>query len=123
MLPELRSQIASDQDIGSVAADGAYDTRKCHVAIAARDVHALIPPCKNAKYWNPTSIGAIALNDAVNAKRYLGRNLWRRRSGYKRRSCVETKMNGMKLLVLSLMVRDFRRQVAEIQISIAVSNC
>jgi hypothetical protein len=32
-------------------------------------------------------------------------------------------MNGMKLLVQSLMARDFERQVAEIQISAAVSNC
>jgi len=34
MLPELLTQIPSDQDIGSVTADGAYDTRKCHEAIA-----------------------------------------------------------------------------------------
>jgi hypothetical protein len=30
MLPELLNQIPPDQDIGSVTADGAYDTRKCH---------------------------------------------------------------------------------------------
>ena len=36
MLPELLNQIPDDQDIGSVTADGAYDTRKCHDAIAAR---------------------------------------------------------------------------------------
>ena len=49
MLPELLNQIPSDQDIGSVTADGAYDTRKCHEAIAARDAHAVVPPRKNAK--------------------------------------------------------------------------
>ena len=75
MLPELLNQIPSDQDIGSVTADRAYDTRKCHEAIAARDAHAVVPPRKNAKPWKPTSTGAIARNDAVNAKRYLGRNL------------------------------------------------
>ncbi len=48
VLPELLNQIP-DQDIGSVTADGAYDTRKCHEAIAARDAHAVIPPHKNAK--------------------------------------------------------------------------
>ena len=37
MLPEFLNQIPSDQDIGSITADGAYDTRKCHEAIAARD--------------------------------------------------------------------------------------
>lgn len=33
MLPELLDQIPLDQEIGSVTADGAYDTRKCHDAI------------------------------------------------------------------------------------------
>lgn len=36
MLPELLEQIPPDQAIGSITADGAYDTRKCHDAIAAR---------------------------------------------------------------------------------------
>jgi hypothetical protein len=122
MLPELLNQIQPDQDVGSVTADGAYDTRKCHDAIAARGAHAVIPPRKNAKPWKPTSAGAIARNEAVNASRYLGRALWRRWSGYHRRSRVETKMHCVKLLGQSLMARDFDRQVAEIQIPIAVLN-
>ena len=122
MLPELLNQIPPDQDIASVTADGAYDTRKCHEAIAGRDAHAVIPPRKNAKPWKPTSAGAIARNDAVSAQRYLGRTLWRRRSGYHRRSRVETKMHCMKLLGQSLMARDFDRQVTEIHVRIAVLN-
>ena len=93
MLPALLNQIPPDQDIASVTADGAYDTRKCHEAIAARNAHAVIPPRKNAKPWKPTSTGAIARNDAVNAQRYLGRTLWRRWSGYHRRSRVETTLS------------------------------
>ena len=122
VLPDLLNQIPSDQDIGSVTADGAYDTRKCHEAIAARNAHAVIPPRKNAKPWKPTSAGAIARNEAVSAQRYLGRTLWRRLSGYHRRSRVETKMHCLKLMGQSLMARDFDRQVAEIQIRIAVLN-
>ena len=34
MLPELLDQIPPDQEIASVTADGARDTRKCHDAIA-----------------------------------------------------------------------------------------
>ena len=49
MLPELLSQIPPDQEIASVTADGAYDTRKCHDAIAERGADAVIPPRKNAK--------------------------------------------------------------------------
>lgn len=122
MLPELLAQIPSAQDIGLVTADGAYDTRKCHDAIAARGAHAIIPPRKNAKPWKPTSAGAIARNEAVNASRYLGRAIWRRWSGYHRRSRVETKMHCVKLLGQSLMARDFDRQVAEIQVRVAVLN-
>jgi len=81
MLPELLNQIPPDQNIGSVTADGAYDTRKCHDAIAARNAHAVIPPRKNAKPWKPTSAGAVTRNEAVRASRYLGKALWRRRCG------------------------------------------
>ena len=35
-LPDLLSQIPDDQPIGKVSAGGAYDTRGCHAAIAAR---------------------------------------------------------------------------------------
>ena len=122
MLPELLEQIPPDQVIGSITADGAYDTRKCHDAIAARRAHAVIPPRKNAKPWKPSSAGARARNEAVNASRYLGRAIWRKWSGYHRRSRVESKMNCIKLLGQSLMSRHFDRQVAEIQIRVAVLN-
>jgi len=122
VLPDFLNQIPPSQDIGSVTADGAYDTRKCHEAIAARNAHAVIPPRKNAKLWKPTSPGAIARNDAVSAQRYLGRTVWRRWSGYHRRSRVETKMHCLKLMGQVLMARDFDRQGAEIQIRIAVLN-
>ena len=41
---------------------------------------------------------------------------------YHRRSRVETKMHCMKLLGQRLMARDFDRQIAEVQIRIAVMN-
>lgn len=122
MLPELLNQIPPDQDVGSVTADGAYGTRKCHDAIAARGAHAVIPPRRNAKPWKPTTAGAIARNDAVDASRYLDRTIWKRWSGYHRRSRVETKMHCVKRLGQSLMARGFDRQVAEIQVRIAVPN-
>jgi hypothetical protein len=122
MLPEFLNQIPPDQDIGSVTADGAYDTRKCHDAIATRGASAVIPPRKNAKPCKPTSARAIARNEAVSAQQYLGRTLRRRWSGYHRRSRVETKMHCMKLLGQSLMARDFDWQVAEIHVRIAVLN-
>ena len=122
ILHDLLEQIPPDQMIGSVTADGAYDTRKCHEAIAARNAAAVIPPRKNAKPWKPTSPGAVARNEALRASEYLGRAIWRRWSGYHRRSRVESKINCIKLLGQSLMARDFDRQVAELQARIAVLN-
>ncbi|MFT6535117.1 MAG: transposase [Loktanella salsilacus] len=122
MLPYLLDQILRDQQIGSVTADGAYDTRRCHSAIADRGATAVIPPRRNAQPWKPTTAGAIARNDALRASRYLGRALWRNWSGYHRRSRVETKMHCIKLLGQRLMARDFDRQVAEVQVRVAILN-
>jgi hypothetical protein len=114
MLPGLLSQIAPVQEIGSITVDCAYDTRKCHDAIATRNAHAVIPPRKNAKLWKPDTPGAKALNEAVRSLKYLGRALWRQLTGYHRRSRVETKMHCIKLLGQRLSARDFERQVAAI---------
>ena len=92
MLPELLSRIPADQDIASVPADGACDTRKCHDAIADRGAAAVIPPRKNAKPWKTVTAGATARNAALRAAKYPGRALWRRWSGDHRRSRAETKM-------------------------------
>jgi hypothetical protein len=54
MLPELPGQIPADVEIGSVTADGAYDTRKCHNAIADRGADAVIPPHKNTAPRKPS---------------------------------------------------------------------
>lgn len=122
ILPDLLNQIPLEEEIGSVTADGAYDTRNCHEAIASRNAHAVIPPRKNAKLWKPDTPGARARNEAVRSSKYLGRALWRNLSGYHRRSRVETKMHCVKLLGQRLSARDFDRQVAEIQIRAAILN-
>ena len=61
VLPDLLSQIPLGEEIGSVTADGAYDTRKCHNAIAERGAYAVIPPRKNAKPWTTITAGAFAM--------------------------------------------------------------
>lgn len=122
VLPDLLNQIAPQEQITSVTADGAYDTRSCHDAIAARGAAAVIPPRKNARLWKPTTDGAKARNDALQTSKRLGRALWRKWSGYHRRSRVEAKMNCIKLLGQRLMARAFDRQVAEVQIRAAILN-
>ena len=122
VLPDLLSQIPAEEEIASVTADGAYDTRKCHDAIAERGAHAVIPPRRNAKPWKTVAAGAVARNEALRAAKYLGRAIWRNGSGYHRRSRAETKMHCIKLLGQRLRARDLDRQVAEVQLRIAVLN-
>lgn len=122
MLPELLDEIPPEQQIASVTADGAFDTRKCHDAIAARGAVAIIPPRKNAKPWKPDTAGAVARNEILRTSKRVGRTIWRRWSGYHRRSRAETKMHCVKLLGQRLSAREFDRQVAEFQVRVAVLN-
>ena len=52
----------------------------------------------------------------------LGRSLWKKWSGYHRRSLVETKMHCIKLLGDKLTARSFPSQVNEIHARMAVLN-
>jgi hypothetical protein len=49
MLPELLDQIPSEQEIGSVTADGAFDTCKCHECIPEHSAAVITPPRKDTK--------------------------------------------------------------------------
>jgi hypothetical protein len=122
MLPELLDQIRPEQEIATVTADGAFDTRRCHDAIAARGAAAIIPPRKNAKPWKPDTAGALARNEILHTSKRVGRTIWRRWSGYHRRSRAETKRHCVKLLGQRLSAREFDRQVAEFQVRVAVLN-
>ena len=51
VLPELLDQIPEGEDIGTVTADGAYDTRRCYTAIIDRQATAIIPIRKNGRPW------------------------------------------------------------------------
>ncbi len=75
MLPELLAQIPPEESIGKVTADGAYDTRACHAAIAARQACAVIPVRRNGRPWKETTPGAGARNGTLRTTRYLGRGL------------------------------------------------
>ena len=122
MLPNLLGQIPPEEPIVSVSGDGTYDTKRCHEAIALRQADAVIPTRKNAKPWKINRLGAEVRNEILRATRRLGRTIWKKWSGYHRRSLVETKMRCFKLLGERIMARDFDRQVAELQVRAAVLN-
>jgi len=65
---------------------------------------------------------ASTRNEILPTSKRVGRTIWRRWSGYHRRSRAETEMHCVKLPGRRLSARDFDRQVAEFQIRVAVLN-
>jgi hypothetical protein len=122
VLPALLAQIPADQLIGTVTGDGAYDTRKCHSAIAERGATAIIPIRRNGRPWKEDCPAARARNETLRATRYFGRAFWKRLTGYHARSRIEAKMLCLKSFGDRIMAREPDRQTAEIHIRIALMN-
>ncbi|MDZ4134167.1 MAG: IS5 family transposase, partial [Paracoccaceae bacterium] len=122
VLPELLNQIPEGENIGTVTAEGAYDTRRCHTAIIDRQATAIIPIRKNGRPWKADCPAAIARNETLRATRHYGRALWKRWTGYHVRSRIEAKMRCLKAFGERIAARDPDRQTAEIQIRVALMN-
>ena len=122
VLPSLLAQIPSDQAIGTVTADGAYDTRRCHTAIIERGGTAIIPIRKNGRPWKEDGPAARARNEILRASRHFGRALWKRLTGYHARSRAEAKMLCLKSFGVRIVANDPDRQTAEIHSRIALMN-
>ena len=117
---ELLNQIPSHETVVSLTGDGAYDTQDVHEACHRRGVIPVIPPRKGARLRK--GLAFTHRNEAVKACKRLGRAIWKRWSGYHRRSLVETKMNCFKRLGEKVMSRTFERQVVELNIRASILN-
>lgn len=134
ILPELLKQIPEGEEIGTVTADGAYDTRRCHAAIIDRQASPIIPIRKNGRPWKEDCPAAITRNETLRATRHYGRAFWKRWTGYHVRSRIEAKMPSpvrsnrwrssarLKAFGERIAARDPDRQTAEIQIRCALIN-
>ena len=118
----MLNQISQDERIDFVSDDGAYDTKPDHTAIVERNAEAIIPVRKNGKPWKENTPSAQARNETLRTMQRLGRAIWKKWSGYHRRSRVETKMCCFKLLGERVKARLFNSQVAELQIRAALLN-
>ena len=65
---------------------------------------------------------SLEQNELLRTIKRLGRTLWKKWSGYHRRSLVETKMHCIKLLGDKLSARSFDSQVNEIHARVTVLN-
>jgi len=122
VLGDLLDQIPLDEQIDSVYTDGAYDTKYCRKVISDRQAYAVIPLRKNAKLWKDKKLRSLERNELLKTVKCLGRTIWKKWSGYHRRSLVETKMHCIKLLGDKLSAKNFQSQVNEIHARVAVLN-
>ncbi|MEP5771674.1 IS5 family transposase [Nisaea sp.] len=122
ILPELLGQIPEDEQIGTVTADGAYDTRRCHTAIIDRRATPIIPIRKNGRPWKEDCPAAKTRNETLRATKHYGRAFWKQWTRYHARSRVEAKMRCLKAFGERIAARDPDRQTAEIHIRIALMN-
>lgn len=123
VLPELLDQIPADTPIGVVGGDGAYDTRQCHAAIAARGATPSIPPRDGAAPWSKRTPGAAWRNGAIDVIGQSSRRDWKKACGYHRRSLAETLMYRLKVLTgRNLAARTIGAQATEVAIRAGVLN-
>lgn len=118
-LPRLLRQV--EGQIERVTADGAYDSRECYKAIHKRGGQAIIPPRKGSTLWTDEYLQQR--NQNLRGVRKLGTKGWKKKSGYHRRSLVETAMFRLKTLFADkLRSRRVERQATEVRIRCAAMN-
>jgi len=122
LLRDLLGQIPEDKDIGTVTAEGVYDTRRCPGANIAGGGTAIIPIRKNGRPWKEDSPAAQARNETLRATRHHGRAFWKRSTGYHARSRAEARMCCLKSFGERIVAKDPDRQTAEIHIRVALMN-
>src|SRR5271170_5444666 len=116
----LLDQVATR--VASVIADGAYDSETVYDAVTNRHPEAdiIIPPRATAV---PSTSGATQRDQHIATIEKHGRIGWQRRSGYNRRSLVETAMYRYKTIInRRLQARTLPNQRTEARIGCNVLN-
>ena len=134
VLPELLDQVPEGEEIGTVTADGAYDTRRCHTAIIDRQVTAFghsfgpvafmpsLPIRKNGRRWKADCPAACARKETLRATRHHGRAFWKHRTGHHVQSRSEARLRRLNAFAERIAARDPDRKTAAVRISIALMN-
>lgn len=123
VLPDLLGKV--QEAIASVRADGGYDWRSCYDTIARYRAKAVIPPRRGAKIWQHGNYKVAPLDRDVALRqiRKKGRAMWKRESGYHRRSLAETCVSRLKgLFGSSLRARLRPAQEVETALRCAAMN-
>jgi hypothetical protein len=123
-VPALLEQI--ERPLASLSADSAYDTEGVYAATEGhregRSPRVLIPPKRNAQL-RPKSSSSRERNRNIRSRRRLGKRAWHTRSGYSKRSLVETTMSRYKTIIGSMVrARALQGQRVEARVGCQILN-
>lgn len=105
--------------ISQIDADGAYDTRESYDVAAQCGATLVAPPRENAVPWEK----GHPRNEVLRQIEEKGVVVWKKESGYHRRSIAENAMYRLKQLFGgALASRQFETQVVEVHARIAAMN-
>jgi hypothetical protein len=123
-LPTILNKVPKGLNISRVTADGIYDTWGCYDAANDRGAETIVPPRKNA-VDPPDKTGRKnhPRGHAIRECEDLGREEWKKKNGYRRRSLAETAMYRYKTSFGERMFsREFKRQKTEASIKVKTLN-
>ncbi|MGF1743103.1 IS5 family transposase, partial [Vibrio profundum] len=117
VLPTLLNPLR--RKVQAVSGDGAYDTKECHNVLQQKGITPLIPPRKNAAFWDD----GHPRNEAVKALKNDTLTQWKIDPGYHDRSLSETAMSRYKGLTSGqLSLRHYNAQVGEALANVKAMN-
>lgn len=95
LLDQVQQQ-SPEVEVTAVCLDGAYDTQECIDELLRRNIDPIVPPRRDAAPWPEKETvpdGRVyPRNQAIARIKEVGREEWKRESGYHRRSLAETAM-------------------------------
>ena len=112
------------EDIATVTGDKGYDNKNAYGPIAARGAKTIIPPRSGAalKLRNPTW-GDVERNRILREKHVLGKDAWKKGSGYTKRVLVETGFCRYKKIIGPLLhTRNLCNQKTEVRLGAKILN-
>lgn len=123
-LPDILDDVPDDIDIRRVTADGIYDTWGCYAAASDHGATIIVPPRKNAvEPGDTTGRAHHPRTEVIRECERLGREEWKKKSGYHRRSLAETAMYRYKISFGPKMFsREFDRQKTEAHVKVKTLN-
>lgn len=119
---ELLGQTQSK--IKQLSADGAYDKQKVYQAAMDKQVQKItIPPRRDAVLWVENPAAPHPRNTNLGRVEEVGRQDWKKESGYHRRSLAETAMFRFKTIFGdALAAREEQRQQTEARLKCVALN-